>query len=243
METLSSPEEVNRKVFISFVFWFFWGLFCIYFCFFCVAFLRVHVVPPPLLRVKNHFLVPTGGYRFFYILNWIYRYFVEGKGYWVSWMAGIVQTLLYADFFYHYLTKYVICMILLCSTVTIVVGVQTPFNCNAWYCSVEGKWRENVCLPFQGDIQGNLANFMNILHPGQWVVFRSLRDACGFCQCSPSRGVSRFGPSSPLIWAASGGNFKAAWMGKGPKKSIIRFWLPEALQSTVTEAPRSLSFR
>eukprot|EP01007_Sphenomonas_quadrangularis_P000278 NODE_1117_length_995_cov_210.014799_g927_i0.p1 GENE.NODE_1117_length_995_cov_210.014799_g927_i0~~NODE_1117_length_995_cov_210.014799_g927_i0.p1 ORF type:complete len:200 (-),score=13.65 NODE_1117_length_995_cov_210.014799_g927_i0:371-970(-) len=54
-----------------------------------------------------HYLFTLGGYRFFYILNWIYRYFVEGKTNWISWVAGTVQTLLYADFFYHYLTKVV----------------------------------------------------------------------------------------------------------------------------------------
>jgi len=57
--------------------------------------------------LTSHYLFALGGYRFFYILNWVYRYFVDGKGYWVSWVAGSLQTLLYADFFYHYLTKVV----------------------------------------------------------------------------------------------------------------------------------------
>ncbi|KAL6185723.1 hypothetical protein ACLB2K_041850 [Fragaria x ananassa] len=42
-------------------------------------------------------------YRALYILNWIYRYFTEeGFVHWITWIAGIIQTLLYADFFYYY---------------------------------------------------------------------------------------------------------------------------------------------
>jgi ER lumen protein retaining receptor len=44
-----------------------------------------------------------GGYRGLYILNWIYRVFVEpGYRNWIGWAAGVVQTGLYADFFYYY---------------------------------------------------------------------------------------------------------------------------------------------
>jgi len=49
-----------------------------------------------------HYLAALGGYRFFYVLNWGYRYLVEGRRNWVSWIAGGVQTLLYSDFFYYY---------------------------------------------------------------------------------------------------------------------------------------------
>ncbi|KAG6508876.1 hypothetical protein ZIOFF_034258 [Zingiber officinale] len=42
-------------------------------------------------------------YRAFYILNWIYRYFTEPHYvHWITWISGLVQTLLYADFFYYY---------------------------------------------------------------------------------------------------------------------------------------------
>eukprot|EP01012_Entosiphon_sulcatum_P040656 TRINITY_DN54349_c0_g1_i1.p1 TRINITY_DN54349_c0_g1~~TRINITY_DN54349_c0_g1_i1.p1 ORF type:complete len:212 (-),score=37.86 TRINITY_DN54349_c0_g1_i1:147-782(-) len=57
--------------------------------------------------LTSHYLFALGGYRFFYILNWIYRYYMEGKTNWISWISGSLQTLLYADFFYHYLTKVV----------------------------------------------------------------------------------------------------------------------------------------
>ena len=50
-----------------------------------------------------HYIAALGAYRFFYILNWIYRYKVEGYLSWVSILSGTLQVLLYADFFYVYL--------------------------------------------------------------------------------------------------------------------------------------------
>ncbi|KAK9153092.1 hypothetical protein Sjap_000572 [Stephania japonica] len=42
-------------------------------------------------------------YRALYILNWIYRYFTEDHfDRWISCISGLVQTCLYADFFYYY---------------------------------------------------------------------------------------------------------------------------------------------
>ncbi|KAB1221540.1 ER lumen protein retaining receptor [Morella rubra] len=44
-----------------------------------------------------------GAYRAFYILNWIYRYFTEARfTRWIACVSGLVQTALYADFFYYY---------------------------------------------------------------------------------------------------------------------------------------------
>lgn len=57
--------------------------------------------------LTSHYLFALGAYRVFYIFNWIYRYVVEGKLVWVSLIAGILQTLLYADFFYHYVKQVV----------------------------------------------------------------------------------------------------------------------------------------
>ncbi|CAK0795324.1 unnamed protein product [Prorocentrum cordatum] len=62
------------------------------------------------------FVGTLGAYRFFYILNWIYRYFAEDlagvevgvllppQDYVnvVGWIGGLVQTGLYCDFFYYY---------------------------------------------------------------------------------------------------------------------------------------------
>ena len=46
-----------------------------------------------------------GAYRFFYILNWIYRYYIGDPSYsnWFVYVCGIIQTALYVDFFYYYL--------------------------------------------------------------------------------------------------------------------------------------------
>nr|XP_043611036.1 ER lumen protein-retaining receptor A [Erigeron canadensis] len=44
-----------------------------------------------------------GAYRALYILNWIYRYFTDAHfNGWISCISGILQTALYADFFYYY---------------------------------------------------------------------------------------------------------------------------------------------
>eukprot|EP00271_Cylindrocystis_brebissonii_P010165 TRINITY_DN26269_c0_g1_i1.p1 TRINITY_DN26269_c0_g1~~TRINITY_DN26269_c0_g1_i1.p1 ORF type:complete len:217 (-),score=50.98 TRINITY_DN26269_c0_g1_i1:665-1315(-) len=66
-----------------------------------------------LQRTKNvdnltgNYVFFLGAYRGFYLLNWIYRFATE-KNYrhWIVWIAGIVQTALYADFFYYYLKSW-----------------------------------------------------------------------------------------------------------------------------------------
>ena len=50
----------------------------------------------------SHYIAALGAYRFFYILNWVYRYKTEGYLSWVSICSGTLQVLLYADFFYVY---------------------------------------------------------------------------------------------------------------------------------------------
>ncbi|XP_006654688.1 ER lumen protein-retaining receptor A [Oryza brachyantha] len=54
-------------------------------------------------NLTGQYVLFLGAYRAFYILNWIYRYFTEGHtSRWIPWIAGLVQTALYADFFYYY---------------------------------------------------------------------------------------------------------------------------------------------
>ncbi len=50
----------------------------------------------------GHYLAALGLYRFFYILLWIYRYINQGRVLYVSVFSGILQVLLYTDFFYLY---------------------------------------------------------------------------------------------------------------------------------------------
>lgn len=48
-----------------------------------------------------------GSYRALYILNWIYRHATEHRyRQWIVWVPGIVQTALYADFFYYYVKSW-----------------------------------------------------------------------------------------------------------------------------------------
>ncbi|CAF0923841.1 unnamed protein product [Didymodactylos carnosus] len=55
--------------------------------------------------ITSHYLFALGIYRFLYILNWAYRYYTEGFIDWISILSGCVQTILYCDFFYLYITK------------------------------------------------------------------------------------------------------------------------------------------
>ncbi|KAL4915565.1 ER lumen protein retaining receptor-domain-containing protein [Aspergillus aurantiobrunneus] len=55
--------------------------------------------------ITTHYLFALGLYRALYIPNWIYRYFAEAHFQPVPVLAGIIQTLLYSDFFYIYYTK------------------------------------------------------------------------------------------------------------------------------------------
>lgn len=55
--------------------------------------------------ITANYLFALGTYRALYIPNWIWRYFVDGHFDWISVVAGIVQTLLYSDFFWIYYTK------------------------------------------------------------------------------------------------------------------------------------------
>lgn len=58
-------------------------------------------------NLTGQYVFLLGAYRGLYIINWIYRYFAEPtySTHWITWIAGIVQTLLYADFFYYYINS------------------------------------------------------------------------------------------------------------------------------------------
>lgn len=52
--------------------------------------------------ITSHYVFALGAYRALYIVNWIYRYATEGYFSALTVVAGLVQTALYGDFFYHY---------------------------------------------------------------------------------------------------------------------------------------------
>ncbi|PAV57669.1 hypothetical protein WR25_23301 [Diploscapter pachys] len=55
--------------------------------------------------ITAHYLFALGSYRALYIVNWIYRFYTESFFDPIAVVAGIVQTVLYADFFYLYVTR------------------------------------------------------------------------------------------------------------------------------------------
>lgn len=55
--------------------------------------------------ITSHYLFALGIYRALYILNWVFRYYMEGFFDLIAIIAGVVQTVLYCDFFYLYVTK------------------------------------------------------------------------------------------------------------------------------------------
>ncbi|XP_065181096.1 ER lumen protein-retaining receptor 2-like [Sycon ciliatum] len=57
--------------------------------------------------ITSHYLFALGAYRGLYLANWIYRYYTEGFFDLIAIVAGCVQTALYCDFFYLYITKVV----------------------------------------------------------------------------------------------------------------------------------------
>ncbi|CAM9243687.1 unnamed protein product [Pylaiella littoralis] len=60
-------------------------------------------------NLTGHYVFLLGTYRSLYIVNWVYRAYTEFgyKHYILVYVAGLVQTLLYADFFYYYaISKY-----------------------------------------------------------------------------------------------------------------------------------------
>jgi len=56
-------------------------------------------------NLTGNYIFFMGSYRALYIVNWIYRAYHEPfyQHHFVVYFCGILQTLLYADFFYYYL--------------------------------------------------------------------------------------------------------------------------------------------
>ncbi|KAK6936555.1 ER lumen protein retaining receptor [Dillenia turbinata] len=57
-------------------------------------------------NLTGNYIFLLGAYRALYIVNWIYRFFWENHQYrWIPWISGVIQTALYADFFYYYIKR------------------------------------------------------------------------------------------------------------------------------------------
>ncbi|KAI9156868.1 hypothetical protein LWI28_013471 [Acer negundo] len=59
-------------------------------------------------NLTGNYVFLLGVYRVLYLFNWVYRFFTEEnhKMHWIPWMSGLVQTALYADFFYYYIKSW-----------------------------------------------------------------------------------------------------------------------------------------
>ncbi|PQE12881.1 ER lumen retaining receptor protein [Rutstroemia sp. NJR-2017a BBW] len=55
--------------------------------------------------ITANYLFALGLYRTLYIPNWLWRYFAEGHFDPISVIAGVIQTILYSDFFWIYYQK------------------------------------------------------------------------------------------------------------------------------------------
>ena len=54
-------------------------------------------------NLTSHYVFALGGYRVLYILSWIQKFMNNEPISWISFSAGVLQTVLYADFFYYYI--------------------------------------------------------------------------------------------------------------------------------------------
>jgi ER lumen protein retaining receptor len=83
-------------------------------------YLEAVAIIPQLILLQRHgevenltsnYVVLLGMYRAFYLINWIYRAATESAYHtiWLMFIAGIVQTALYVDFFYYYVIRYASC--------------------------------------------------------------------------------------------------------------------------------------
>lgn len=58
-------------------------------------------------NLTGNYVFLLGMYRGLYILNWVYRWFTEPRYKAVLvWLSGVLQTALYADFFYYYVKSW-----------------------------------------------------------------------------------------------------------------------------------------
>jgi ER lumen protein retaining receptor len=81
-------------------------------------FLEAIAIMPQLVMLQRYreienltgdYIFFLGAYRALYILNWVYRSYYEPfyVHNWTAYIAGVLQTALYADFFYYYIrSKY-----------------------------------------------------------------------------------------------------------------------------------------
>jgi ER lumen protein retaining receptor len=56
-----------------------------------------------LENLTSHYVFLMGAYRTMYVFNWVWRYYNGENWSWLVVVPGVVQSLLYVDFFYYYI--------------------------------------------------------------------------------------------------------------------------------------------
>lgn len=84
--------------------------------------------------ITTHYLFFLGLYRALYLVNWVWRFYFEGFFDLIAVVAGVVQTILYCDFFYLYITKGVLDCILpaLFLQPCVLLGAPWPHTLLIW---------------------------------------------------------------------------------------------------------------
>ncbi|KAJ4953639.1 hypothetical protein NE237_030471 [Protea cynaroides] len=58
-------------------------------------------------NLTGNYVFLLGAYRALYLVNWVYRFVTENHHVrWIPWLSGLVQTALYADFFFYYIKSW-----------------------------------------------------------------------------------------------------------------------------------------
>ena len=95
--------------------------------------------------LTSDYVFCLGGYRAMYLLNWIYRLATEpGYTNWIVWVAGIVQTGIYCDFFYYYLKR---CVRGFFSLDLLFLQVSFSLHSSLFFCTISRWEGKNVVLP------------------------------------------------------------------------------------------------
>ena len=101
--------------------------------------------------ITTHYIFALGAYRAFYIPNWIYRYYTEHRKHLepIAIIAGILQTVLYSDFFWIYYTRLVhlVAIIGPLASDTLPFSLVLLLRFGLTLGFVQGLSREKVCAP------------------------------------------------------------------------------------------------
>lgn len=110
--------------------------------------------------ITSHYLFALGSYRALYIFNWLYRFYYENSFDIIAVVAGIVQTVLYMDFFYLYITKGV-------KHFQIVVQVQLALvyfvSVAFWNFEQLRSWKHQLSAVSFSDLAPHLVNLTSAL--------------------------------------------------------------------------------